>query len=233
MPSDLIRESWNDRIIVNQRVMRHFQVKRLVTIFILLGIFGCGHAVPHKIAKDYKNKIPGTIAVLPVIGEKADSDARYLFRIMTQEKLHQLNYNLLPIDVVDEKITSANIGKKEFLSKPPADMARLLNVDAVVYVTITDYDRDFLITYAALSIEARFDMYLGTAGDKIWTAKYKHKESDFGIDKNMLKIQMAKIYEPIIQRIIDASFSTLPVNPEKRETNKQGEEKKRYFEWLK
>ena len=204
-----------------------------MVILILLGILGCGHAVPHKIVKDYKNKVHGTVAVLPVIGEKADSDVRYLFRIMTQERLHQMNYNPLPIGVVDEKLTSANIGKKEFLSKPPAEMAGLLSVDAVIYVTITDYDRDFLITYASLGIEARFDMYLGAAGEKIWTAKYKHKESDFGIDKNMLKIQITKIYEPIIQRIVDAAFSTLPANPEKREIIKQGEDKKRYFEWLK
>lgn len=209
-------------------------MKRFIAVLIILfGISACGQAIPHKIAKDYKNKIPVLIAVLPVVGEKAGSDVRHLFRTMTQEKLSQMNYSLLPIDAIDEKLMSANIGKKEFFAKPPAEIGRLLDADAVVYVAITDYDRDFWLAYSSLGIEARFDMYISATGERIWTAKYKQKASEFGLDKEALKVQTTKAYEPIIQRIVDAAFSTLPAHPEKKNIIKQEEDRKRYFEWLK
>ncbi|MBI5892894.1 MAG: DUF799 family lipoprotein [Deltaproteobacteria bacterium] len=196
----------------------------------LLG--GCGPSVSYNITKNYQNKIPKSIAVLPVRGEKAESDARHLFRVMAHEKLSQLNYNLLPLEAIDDKLTKANINRKEFLEKPPAEMAKLLGVDAVVYVTITNWSTRFLLAYASIDMEARFDMYAANTGERIWTAEYGHEESDTSIDKETLKIKITKIYEPMIQKVVDAAFSTLPSFPEAKKNKQEEGPKKKYFEWL-
>ncbi|HBO84826.1 MAG: hypothetical protein A2073_04335 [Deltaproteobacteria bacterium GWC2_42_11] len=206
--------------------------KLLITVLIVINILGCGPAVSHKIVKDYTSRIPKYIAVLPVRGEKAESDARYLFRVMTHEKLSQLNYKLMPMEGVDDVLTKANIGRKEFLNKPPAEMANLLGADAVVYVTITDWDTDFFLTYASIEIEARFEMYAAGTGERVWAAEYGHKESGISLDRETLKLKITKIYEPMVQKVVDGAFSTLPGYPETVKDIKDKKTKKRYFEWL-
>lgn len=208
-------------------------MRKLIIFIFILSIFGCGPAVSYKIMPNYQNKIPKSIAVLPVRGEKAESDARYLFRVMTHEKLSQLNYNLMPLEVVDDKLTKANINRKEFLEKPPAEMARLLEVDAVVYITITSWSTKFFLTYASINVEARFDMYSASTGELVWTAKYGHEESDVSIDRETLKIKVTKIYEPMVQKVVDGALSTLPSFPEAKINKQEEGSKKRYFEWLK
>lgn len=210
-------------------------MRKLITFIFILNIAlfgGCSPPISHKITPNYQNKIPKSIAVLPVRGEDAESDARYLFRVMTHEKLSQLNYNLLPLEAIDDKLTKANINRKEFLEKPPAEMARLLGVDAVIYINITDWNTKFFLTYASIDIEARFDMYSANTGEMIWTVEYGYEESDSSIDRETLKITITKIYEPMIQKIVDAAFSTLPSFPETKKNKQEEGPKKKYFEWL-
>ncbi len=207
-------------------------MQKLIVFIFVLNIFGCGSAVSYKITKNYQGNMPKSIAVLPVRGEKAESDARYLFRIMTYEKLSKLNYNLMPLETIDDKLTKANISRKEFLEKMPAEMAGLLGVDAVIYVTITGWNTRFFLTYASIDIDARFDMYAASTGEMMWTAEYGHEESDVSIDRETLKIKVTKIYEPMIQKIVDAAFSTLPSSYDVKKNKQDEGSKKKYFEWL-
>lgn len=193
-------------------------------------VAGCGSRVPHTLSKDYNQRMPRSIAVLPVQGKGAD-DVRYLFRVMGYEKLSSMNYQVSPPESVDKRLARANIGVKELKTKGPKEIAELLEVDAILYTTITDWGMRTLPTYASMKVGAKFELYIPT-GERLWESEFKGKESDIGLDRELLKVSIQRLYEPVVQRVVDAAFSTLPPYPERGLEKEKGIKEKTYFDWL-
>lgn len=202
--------------------------------FIIYGlmaiIIGCGSAVPHTLSKDYNQRPPRTIAVLPVQG-KGDADARYLFRLMVYERLSRVNYQVISLESIDERLARANIGVKELQTRTTKDLAGVLDVDALLYTTVTNWDIRSVPAYTSMKVGARFELYTPT-GERLWESEFKGKESDIGLDRELLKVSIQRLYEPRVQRVVDAAFSTLPPYPGKGLGKEKGIKEKTYFDWL-
>ncbi|MBI3754526.1 MAG: DUF799 family lipoprotein [Deltaproteobacteria bacterium] len=200
----------------------------LLTAYCLLFFSGCGGALQHTLAPDYNRKMPRVIAVLPVAGDIQDKDASYLFRTLAQEKLIQMGYSPLPLEAVDDKLLRSGITRDGVHDKTPGELAAIIGADAVLYTTITKWDSTLFLHYASQRIAVKFALYNSAAGERLWEAKFDTKDSDINLEKSVVELGVIKAYEPVIQRVVDTAFSTIPMSKIIIKERPQ----KGYYDWL-
>lgn len=205
-----------------------FQIFLPFAVCCLLFIVGCGGALRHTQAPDYNEKIPRLIAVLPVAGDIQDKDASYLFRTLTHEQLARRGYTLLPLETVDDRLLRSGITRDGFNSKPPAELAAAIGADSVLYITVTKWDSTLFLHYASQKIAVQFALYSGTTGERLWDAEFKSSESDTNLESKVIELGVIKAYEPVIQRIVDTVFATIPAS----KIAQKGKNQKGYYDWL-
>ncbi|HYE94286.1 MAG TPA: GNA1162 family protein [Terriglobales bacterium] len=97
-------------------------------------------------------ELPRSLAVLPFVplGERED-EARVLAR-MIYGSLSATSYDVIKPQVVEERLVRAGLADPRALAaKSPAELAKLLDVDGLVYGEMTHYDRIFLGIYAQIA----------------------------------------------------------------------------------
>lgn len=217
-------------------MMRDKSQKSVICYGLLLAVYcllftvfsGCGSVAKYTLAPDYKEKAPNIIAVMPVNGDIGENDAHYLFRTMAYEKLIQMGYYPIPLETVDDKLMRSGMKRGEFRNKTPKELASMLGADSVFYAVITEWDATLLLGYASMTIGAKFDLYDGATGKKMWESEFETKDSDVSLEGNVVEFGVVKAYEPAIQRVIDVIFSTIPAIDKIGKTNPS----KGYYDWL-
>ncbi|MBI5586963.1 MAG: DUF799 family lipoprotein [Deltaproteobacteria bacterium] len=200
-------------------------IKRLLPLFMLLAFLtGCANAVRTDLSERYAANSPRTVAVVPVFwqADAENKEVGYTFRMMTVEKLKDLNYRVVPPAAVDD--TYIKLGSSSMAGKSPAELAGLLNADAVLFIKIKTWNIDRFVTYASLKVEAAYELYSAT-GERLWQAEYATKDADLRLDRKSMEYAIIKAYEPKVQRFVDAIFSTLP--QAQAQTNARS-----FFQWL-
>ena len=200
--------------------------KTLVSIALLLILAACGPAIKHTLSPEYGQISPKKVVILPVVWEiksvQETEAISLLFRKMSLEKLRSLNYAPVSLDEVDK----AGEGVSDwFVGKPVHEIAGKLNADSVLFIRVTDWDPDSFISYKSLEIAASFEL-ASALGKSLWKAEFSTKEADLGLDSRPMELAVQKIYEPRIQRFVDAVFTTLPPGEAK------AGQRKTYFQWL-
>ncbi len=187
---------------------------------------GCARMVKYKITERFYIRTPITVAVLPVFWEagadKKATDIGRLFRTMSFDRLKEMNYR--PLKTADVDKILSRLSKDLLKKKEPDELAGILGVDAVIYTHIRKWKEETFATYAYLGIDARFEMY-SRDGVVLWRANYGTKDSDLRLDRAPLKLSIIQVYEPRIERLISAVFSTLPVR-------KTGQGTEKFYDWL-
>jgi hypothetical protein len=141
---------------------------------------------------------------------------------MALARLKSLNYAVLDLEEVDEKYLK--LGSGRFKEMNPGEVSRFFGADAVLYTRITKWEEKLLVAYASLEIGAGFELY-SADGTMLWKAHYSTSESDIKFDRTSMELAVIKVYEPRIQRVVNAVFSTLPPGLKRKE-------EKRFFDWL-
>ncbi len=202
-------------------------MKKLFSIILLVcfALTGCGPAIKRTVSDKFGLFAPHTVAVLPLKFTKAKDGAgpeagvNALFAKMTSNKLAHMNYRPLREAEVDRRLAGALNAERG-----PREMAKLMDTDAVLYTTITEWKSDIVVRYAYLKVSAIFKLY-SSNGTLLWQATHDIKESDIRLEKKPLEIAIIKAYEPSVQRFINIVFSTLPASkPQPKE--------KSFFKWL-
>lgn len=187
----------------------------------LAALAGCGGRVNHTVSDDLGYADQAPVAVMPVEwveGDERKDEAANLLRDMAAEKLRLLNYSTLDLEETDA-VLGADGGEMG-----PAAVAEATGARGVLYTTVTEWDEDRFVTYAALDISATFELY-SPGGALLWRARHSIGESDLRLDSQTRELAAIETYEPILQRFVDIVFSTLPANETRAE-------EKRYFDWL-
>jgi len=200
-------------------------IKKITGLLILVLILaGCGSPIQYVVSDQYSRIKPHTVAVLPVewgAEVNAETDGiSLLLRKMASEKLKSMNYGTVPLEE-----TAAKVGKT-LSGKGPAEMARLLNADAVLYIGVDEWKKTEFVTYASLNVKTRFELY-SSRGTRLWAAEYHDRDMDLRFDMSSMEFAVIKAYEPKMQRLVDSSFATLPQGTVEPEVKKET-----YFQWL-
>ena len=193
---------------------------RYAILFLILSSLslGCGPRVFHTVAPDYVERMPSSIAVLPVKNETVDLDAPEVFRLKLFNKILSKGYRSPPVEEIDSKLERQDIKEAGQLdSMLPEEIGEYMNVDAVLYTTVTEWSTLYLVLYASIKVGARFEVIDTNTGEQLWESEHTVTQRKLAFDddsvKETLTFALLKQYEPFVEKVVDIAFSTLPNGP--------------------
>jgi hypothetical protein len=197
--------------------MKHLKLILIGVTFILIST-GCIPGIPHTLVPDYKSKTPTSVAVVPFKNETVDMDAPNVFRPKLFNIISYKGYVSPPITEIDSKLAEKDIREAGQLnSMTPQEIGKLLNVDAVLYGTVTEWSTTYLVVYASIKVGAKFQLIDTKTGEQLWESEHTVAERKFGLDRDSLIQNVGfaalKRYDPYAQTVINTAFSTLPPGP--------------------
>ena len=185
-----------------------------VTIFFL----ACAGGAPHSVVPDYKDRMPRSVAVLPVLNETVSLKAPEVFRPILLNKLSMKGYETPALGFIDGRLREKGVREAgQVNSLTPQEIGKLLGVDALLYASVTEFSTTYLLAYASMTVGARFELKDTKTGEKLWDSDHQVKESKLGLDQksmgDTMQFAAGQSYVPYAQKVIDESFKTLPNGP--------------------
>ncbi len=191
----------------------------LVVIVVLSVTFMSGCALKAKYLKeDYTPPI--TIAVLPMANQTNNMTGSLLVRKLFQQIAPKRGYNIITLEEVDLGLKSIGITDGGQLSSVAIeDLAKAIDADAFVYSTLLEFKFITLGIYYKRIVKAHFRMIDAGTGDLLWEDTRKGKTSEFTMDFEKIKEQLAvKLIEnifksplkPEAERMVRKVLSTMP-----------------------
>ncbi len=180
-------------------------------------IMGCASGIPHKIVPDYNQKGIRLIAMLPVDNKTNDKQAAQLLREEILEKLYFKGYPRIPLDMIDEKLTTDCGGSIEAdceYNLPLEIIGKRLGVDAVIYCTLLEWKTSFVSVYAPTTVSVSLELKDVRTGATLWSSRYSVMDRHYDFTRKRLELKACQSYEPAIQEIVDETLSSLPDGPD-------------------
>jgi len=203
-------------------------LRHIVILLIVVSLScSCAARIPHAIVSDYKNRIPTSIAVLLVQNETTDMDAPKSFRPRLFNLIMVKGYKSLTTAVIDSKLALKDIREAGQLgSMTPQEIGKYLNVDALLYTTVTEWSTTYLVVYSSMKVGARFQLIDAKTGEQLWESEQEVAGRKFGLDDDVIGDAFAfaafQAYDPYVEQVINTAFSTLPNGPNSLPSEKGG-----------
>lgn len=201
--------------------------KILGAFLLFIMVYGCAGPVRHTLTPDFTDKGPRGVVVMPVewadIKTPEDPSAAGLMRLMAEDKLKAMGY--APVDI------KAIHDSAWFKDKSAGEVLSLYDADALLGIKVLKWDRDAVTGYASLRIKAAYSLASGT--DKaLWSAVYDETDFDLKLDSESNELAVIKAFEPRLQRLTDAVFSTLPQAGRANGQKTDDAGARKYYDWL-
>lgn len=178
----------------------------------------CAGGAPHSVVPDYRDRMPRSVAVLPVLNETVSLKAPEVFRPILLNKLSLKGYETPALAFIDGRLREKGIREAgQVNSLTPQEIGTLLGVDALLYTSVTEFSTTYLLAYASMTVGARFELKDTKTGEKLWESDRQVQERKIGLDQksagDALQFATAQSYAPYCQKVVEESFKTLPNGP--------------------
>ncbi|MEA3429335.1 MAG: DUF799 family lipoprotein, partial [Thermodesulfobacteriota bacterium] len=135
----------------------------------------------YKVDPYMEKHMPRTIAILPFIDESKSQKGAEVVRRGFYNHLSSLPYKDMELFRIDHLLRKAGLADPVDVHKtPPEKLKEILNVDAVIFGTISNFDKLFAGIYSQVSVGADIKMY-DTEGHFLWTGKHVARIHEGGI----------------------------------------------------
>ncbi len=142
----------------------------------------------YKVDPYMEKHMPRTIAVLPFIDESKSQKGAEAVRRGFYNHLSSLPYKDVELFRIDHLLRKAGHGDPVDVHKiPPEKFKEILNVDAVIFGTISNFDKLFAGIYSQVSVGAEINMY-DTQGHFLWSGKHVARIHEGGISTSPVGI---------------------------------------------
>jgi len=128
---------------------------------------------------------PNTVAVLPFFNQAKSQLGSDEVRRGFYNHFSSLPYKSMKLYSVDNILRKAGLTDAEAINKiSPKELGRILDVDAVIYGSISDFDKLFAVVYSSVSVGAEIKMYDTKTGNFLWSGKHVTRIQEGGISTN-------------------------------------------------
>ncbi|MBW2569078.1 MAG: DUF799 family lipoprotein, partial [Deltaproteobacteria bacterium] len=142
----------------------------------------------YKVDPYMEKHMPRTIAVLPFINESKSQKGAEVVRRGFYNHLSSLPYKDMELFRIDHLLKKAGLVDPVDVHKmPPEKLKKILNVDAIIFGTISNFDKLFAGIYSQVSVGAEIKMY-DTEGHFLWSGKHVARIHEGGISASPVGI---------------------------------------------
>ncbi|MCG6537718.1 MAG: DUF799 family lipoprotein, partial [Syntrophales bacterium LBB04] len=129
-----------------------------------------------------ENHRPVTVAVLPFIDQSRNKEGAVAVRKGFYNHFSSLPFKDMELQRVDNLLIKANLADTEALYKTsPQELGKLLNVDAVVFGEISNFDKLFAVMYSQVAVGAEIKMYDAKTGNLLWSGQHTVRIHEGGL----------------------------------------------------
>ncbi len=145
-------------------------MKKIAFILISLSFVGCGtYVTKEEFAPEMYKDHPQTIVVLPPINKSTSAEAKEYYSTTIAEPLTQSGYYVYPMEVVNDVLQQEGLYDTEtMLSVPPQKFREFFGADAVLYLTILQWNTSYMITSGSVTVKVAYELKSTHTGDAIW-----------------------------------------------------------------
>jgi hypothetical protein len=185
---------------------------------IIAGLLGCASAPIVEVAPDFQENRPGLIAVLPVNNATVNMDAPEKFQALVEEGIQARGYRILPSDQVQKRLEEKGIhyaGELGLYTKQ--EISEIVGADGLLFVTLLDWNKTYLVYYYNLRVGAAFELYEGKRGERLWQTQQEVLEQLIVTNSDWIEeaaaLHMFTFIEPYARQLVFISLRTLPQGP--------------------
>lgn len=162
---------------------------------------------------------PVAILVVPSINHSTAADAPILYSSTINEPLSNAGFYVLPIEVTNRFLRNEGLAEGEMLKDiPPQKFAEPFGADAVLYLTIAQWDTNYFIVGGNVTVEVDFNMKSTKTGETLWAYTNKLVLDTSGSDSGGLLAQLiataistaAQDYVPIARKVNVTALRAIP-----------------------
>ena len=166
-------------------------------IFILLGVQSCvvatkGTAIAPQIRSLFQGEYkvdpymeqnrPVTVAVLPFLDQSRSKEGAAAVRKGFYNHFSSLPFKDMELQRVDNLLWKSGLAETEAIYKTsPQELGKILNVDAVVFGDISNFDKLFAVVYSQVAVGAEIKMYDARTGNFLWSGQHTARIHEGGI----------------------------------------------------
>jgi len=149
----------------------------LVSVLLAVLLTGCASNVVKQDLSAFQAAKPRSILVVPAANKSVDVDApAYLLTTLTVP-LAEKGFYVFPIHTAKTVLEQEGLYEGEQIhNQPPAHLAQMFGADAVLYVTINQWDAKYLVLSTTVTVD--FDYRLVSKdGTELWRANKRMQYS--------------------------------------------------------
>lgn len=150
------------------------------------------------------SELPRTLAVLPFVPLPEKEEQTRVVTRMIYGALSATPYDVVKLQVVEERLVRAGLGDpKEAAKRDPAELAKILRVDAVLYGELTHWDRIFLAVYAQIAAGAHIRLVDARNGQTLFERKEVERSHEGGVPTNAISAAIQVVQSALKLREIE------------------------------
>lgn len=150
-------------------------MKRMALLILLLASFltGCVHALPKDLSK-FKAANPSSILIVPVVNESVEVTAPDYFLSTVSVPLAERGYYVFPVNLVKRILEDEGLSDASLVHSAPAEkVCTLFGSDSVLYVTIKDWNAQYLVLTTSVNVRLNYAIKDCKTGDTLWEHEQK------------------------------------------------------------
>lgn len=143
----------------------------------------------YKVDPYMKDHIPKSVAVLPFVDLSGSREGFDVVRRGFYNHFSSLPFKEMKLYRVDNTLRKAGLVDPVAISKmSPQELGKILDVDAVVFGEISNFDKLYAVVYSQVSVGAEIKMYDTKTGKFLWSGKNVARKHEGGISTNPVGI---------------------------------------------
>jgi hypothetical protein len=145
-------------------------MKTLTCVILSISLIGCGtYVTKQEFAPKMYDDHPLTIIILPPINKSTAADAKEYYVTTVAEPLTQRGYYVYPTEVVNDILQQEGLYDTEtMLAMPPQKFREFFGADAVLYLTILEWNTSYMITSGSVTVKVAYELKSTRSGEVLW-----------------------------------------------------------------
>jgi hypothetical protein len=146
-------------------------MRLLTSLIFILVICGCAETQMRKDAfpEMYTSQQPKTIVVVPAINMSTAADAGDLLNVTVAQPFSDQGYYVLPMPIVQNIFQQEGVIVGEQVRQIPVSVFRdNFGADAVLFLTIKEWDKNYIVISANVSVAIEYELVSTDTGEKLW-----------------------------------------------------------------
>jgi len=154
---------WNSRFMTNK--------SPFFTALCLILLTGCVAVapIPKKDYTKFRTEDPRSILIVPVVNRSVDVEAPDYFLSTATLPPAERGYYIFPVNLVKRLLEDDGLSDADLVhSADPTRVAGLFGADAVLYISIQQWDAKYLIFSTTVTVRFAYSLKSGKTGETLW-----------------------------------------------------------------